>query len=959
MDIVIPADTAVTDAPVQPPRKSARLSGTPLHPNGAATPQSTAKPKTPGRTPGGAASAKKPAALNRFGFKKRALPVVQVTGSAAGSAGSQAFSPVDLMTPLNETLGDLDEAYAVLKQKQTAPQFEFKAKIDNLQGQVKTLKETLAEQIKRARRVGPEVIAPLQEEVNGTFQKLYEEAGTQRGLADRANEELASVKQRSEERGQKIAELQKQAEIAKKRLQELEAKASSEKSRADVAEASLATRDQELEASEEECRELTAAGEAAAEAASAAAEEASDEIGRLSFELNETSKKLEDTKAAAEKTEADLTAARDGETSRAETAEKSLAATNAELTSLKESHSNLTKEHATTSEGAAGTRAKLEATEAMLEEKRNELSRKETDLREAIQNVSKMQADHSSALQNERNRANGFEEEARELRNKVQLAENAKTLADQETERVRADLDASQKELGHTQSSLTHANSERERLAIETAEQKDSLTSKQSANDSLTKQLAEAQESLAGVTATSTEQGKQIEELSRRKHELEVEFNSYKQHHSSSNQEQMTAISELKLTVDRLGEDLSKKTTENTQATGTLQQQAMSMAMMESKLMEQEALRRALHNQIQELKGNIRVFCRIRPGADAPKAIETSSCGAKLQLSHNSDAHNFSFDKVFGTASGQDDVFREVDGLVQSSLDGYKVCIFAYGQTGSGKTFTMQGGTDPATWGLIPRALSKILQVSEGMRNDGWSWTLTASFLEIYNESLRDLLHDPKSGAAPSYAIKHDEAWGTVVANMGRVEVGSMEQINNLMAKAAKQRAVGCTDMNSQSSRSHSVFALYLKGTNEKLSTELHGALHLVDLAGSERLDKSGATGSALKETQAINKSLSSLADVFTAKAAGNSHVPFRNSKLTHLMEPCLSGHGKTLMMVNVAPEADNSHETLCSLRFAKQVNQCDTASAKGGGAPKKAVSKPGARPATAPPAGAPAAKRK
>merc|ERR1719181_1511890 len=131
--------------------------------------------------------------------------------------------------------------------------------------------------------------------------------------------------------------------------------------------------------------------------------------------------------------------------------------------------------------------------------------------------------------------------------------------------------------------------------------------------------------------------------------------------------------------------------------------------------------------------------------------------------------------------------------------------------------------------------------------------------------------------------------------------------------------------MNAQSSRSHSIFALYLSGSSVELNSELRGALHLVDLAGSERLDKSGAVGDRLKETQNINRSLSSLADVFTAKAEGRPHVPFRNSKLTHLMEPCLSGSGKTLMFVNVGPEADNSHETLCSLRFASQVSQCTT----------------------------------
>lgn len=330
----------------------------------------------------------------------------------------------------------------------------------------------------------------------------------------------------------------------------------------------------------------------------------------------------------------------------------------------------------------------------------------------------------------------------------------------------------------------------------------------------------------------------------------------------------------------------------------------------------------------------------MRPPSEGEIPAIDYSDSSKLSLGHSGETYNFGFDRVFSPAVTQEQVFDEVDGLVQSALDGFKVCIFAYGQTGSGKTFTMQGAKDPQTWGLIPRALSKILSESSAMRNQGWEWNIHASFLEIYNESLRDLLHS--GGAAPSYAIKHEDAWGTVVANASKHDVSSMEQINSLMVRAAKQRAVGTTEMNAQSSRSHSVFALYLKGTNAELNSELCGALHLVDLAGSERLDKSGATGAALKETQAINKSLSSLADVFTSKATGASHVPFRNSKLTHLMEPCLSGHGKTLMLVNVAPEQSNSHETLCSLRFAKQVSQCDT----GGGKQPKRHAKPASGPA-------------
>lgn len=208
------------------------------------------------------------------------------------------------------------------------------------------------------------------------------------------------------------------------------------------------------------------------------------------------------------------------------------------------------------------------------------------------------------------------------------------------------------------------------------------------------------------------------------------------------------------------------------------------------------------------------------------------------------------------------------------------------------------------------------------MAVQGWSWCLEASFLEVYNETLRDLLGD---GGCANLHIQHSDAWGSVVSNALRVKVESLEHINTLMAKASKQRAVGATDMNSTSSRSHSIFALYLRGTNAELKQELNGALHLVDLAGSERLDKSGAEGDRLRETRNINRSLSCLADVFAAKSEHRSHVPFRNSKLTHLMEPCLSGHGKTLMMVNVGPETGNSHESLCALRFAARVNQCTT----------------------------------
>merc|ERR550537_1315334 len=149
-----------------------------------------------------------------------------------------------------------------------------------------------------------------------------------------------------------------------------------------------------------------------------------------------------------------------------------------------------------------------------------------------------------------------------------------------------------------------------------------------------------------------------------------------------------------------------------------------------------------MHNALQELKGNIRVFCRVRPSVQhGDSVIQVNEAAQSIRLNHGTEApYDFSFDMLFGTGSAQADIFDEVSGLVQSALDGYKVCIFAYGQTGSGKTYTMQGGREPSTWGLIPRALSQIFETAQEMRDRQWTWTLEASFLEVYNENIRDLL---------------------------------------------------------------------------------------------------------------------------------------------------------------------------------------------------------------------------
>lgn len=370
------------------------------------------------------------------------------------------------------------------------------------------------------------------------------------------------------------------------------------------------------------------------------------------------------------------------------------------------------------------------------------------------------------------------------------------------------------------------------------------------------------------------------------------------------------------------------------------------IAQLEAEVLKGEQIRREMHNRIQELRGNIRVFVRTRPFLPGDNG-ETQSCldlhpdGENLEIDYKGKQQNFKFDKVFPPSAGQDTVFNEVSEFVQSALDGYHVCLFSYGQTGSGKTHTMQGSGNSNMRGIIPRAVEQILAQAKNMQKQKWKFTMSASFLEIYNEELKDLLVKMNEGEIIQGAgykddgklvIRRDRDGHSYVDGLRRVTINTddselgMQGLKNLMAAAARSRSVASTKMNAVSSRSHSVFMLHLHGENDEDGTIVDGALNLCDLAGSERLDRSGAANDAqrLKETQSINKSLSCLGDVFTALSNGSTHVPYRNSKLTYLLQDCLSGDGKALMFVNLSPTLESSNESLCSLRFAQRVNQVE-----------------------------------
>ncbi|KAJ0054142.1 hypothetical protein Pint_00922 [Pistacia integerrima] len=349
---------------------------------------------------------------------------------------------------------------------------------------------------------------------------------------------------------------------------------------------------------------------------------------------------------------------------------------------------------------------------------------------------------------------------------------------------------------------------------------------------------------------------------------------------------------------------------------------------------------RKLYNQVQDLKGSIRVYCRVRPFLSGQSNylssvdhIEEGNITINTPSKYGKGHKSFSFNKVFGPSATQAEVFSDMQPLIRSVLDGYNVCIFAYGQTGSGKTFTMSGPREltEKSQGVNYRALGDLFLLAD-QRKDMFRYNIAVQMLEIYNEQVRDLLvTDGSNKRYPLYLIllPMSSQTGLNVPDASLIPVSSTADVIDLMYLGQKNRAVGATALNDRSSRSHSCLTVHVHGRDLTSGMLYRGCMHLVDLAGSERVNKSEVTGDRLKEAQHINKSLSALGDVISSLAQKNPHVPYRNSKLTQLLQDSLGGQAKTLMFVHISPEPDAVGETISTLKFAERVATVELGAAR------------------------------
>lgn len=361
---------------------------------------------------------------------------------------------------------------------------------------------------------------------------------------------------------------------------------------------------------------------------------------------------------------------------------------------------------------------------------------------------------------------------------------------------------------------------------------------------------------------------------------------------------------------------------------------------------------------------SVKVAVRVRPfnkrekDRKAKLIIQMKGKTTQISAPDSGKKNSYNFDYSFWThdpddaATGaefadQERVYNDLGvEMLDHAFSGYNVCIFAYGQTGSGKSYSMMGGSGEGNEGIIPRACVELFnRISPDVKEDHMTYTCEVSYLEIYNEKVRDLLNPESKG---NMKVREHPVLGPYVQDLSKLTVHNNAEIDLLMSQGNACRTVASTAMNNESSRSHAVFSIIFTQTetvktgSSELSSDKVSKISLVDLAGSERADSTGATGARLKEGANINKSLTTLGKVISALAKASkddakpakagaggkkkkkedSFVPYRDSALTWLLRENLGGNSRTAMVAALSPADINYDETLSTLRYADRAKQ-------------------------------------
>jgi kinesin family protein C2/C3 len=425
---------------------------------------------------------------------------------------------------------------------------------------------------------------------------------------------------------------------------------------------------------------------------------------------------------------------------------------------------------------------------------------------------------------------------------------------------------------------------------------------------------------------------------------------------------QMSRISQLaaQRSGDFFGED-GASSVEDIIETNDPAKMAEELRSLHKKNADQRDYNAQLLSKILSLQGNIQVCCRVRPlrmkeiqagNTTSVEALGEAEVGCHDE--RNSKWKSFAFDKVWGPDQTQQSIFQDVEPLALSVVDGYNACIFAYGQTGSGKTYTMEGVEENNNYGISYRTIQKIFTLlnfryqqqraatAVGTASKEFSFKLQLGMLEIYNDEIFDLLADhaqagskadqkreaKKAGVKATLDIRRSEDGHIEVPGLTKEPVGSIKEVMALLKRGNANRATASTNLNEHSSRSHMVLSVEVESGLEGEPAN-KGTLYLVDLAGSERVRKSKVEGEQLKEATFINKSLSALGNVMEALDRKASHVPYRDSKLTYLLQDALGGNSRTMMVVTVCPMDTAYDESVHALQFATRVRRIQIGAAQ------------------------------